>query len=51
MSFQITVQPSGRNFQTDAGEAILAAGIRLLIARRSLLRFTAGSASRTPQTK
>jgi CDP-4-dehydro-6-deoxyglucose reductase, E3 len=28
MSFQITVQPSARSFQTDAGETILAAGIR-----------------------
>ena len=28
MSFEITVQPSGRRFHTDAGEAILAAGIR-----------------------
>jgi len=28
MSFQITVNPSGRSFQSDAGEAILAAGIR-----------------------
>lgn len=28
MSFQITVQPSGRSFQTDVGEVILAAGIR-----------------------
>ena len=25
--FQITVQPSGRQFQVDAGEAILAAAI------------------------
>lgn len=28
MSFHITVQPSGRSFQTDVGEAILSAGIR-----------------------
>jgi CDP-4-dehydro-6-deoxyglucose reductase len=28
MSFQITVQPSGRSFQTAPGEGILAAGIR-----------------------
>ncbi len=28
MPFQITVQPSGRSFETDPGETILAAGIR-----------------------
>lgn len=28
MSFQITVQPSGRSFQAEVGEGILAAGIR-----------------------
>ena len=28
MSFQITVEPSGRTFQADAGEMLLAAGIR-----------------------
>lgn len=28
MSFQITVQPSGRSFQAEPGEGILAAGIR-----------------------
>ena len=28
MSFQITVQPSGRSFQAEPGEAILSAGIR-----------------------
>ena len=28
MSFNITVQPSGRAFTTEPGEAILAAGIR-----------------------
>ena len=28
MSFQITVQPSGRSFQAEVGEGVLAAGIR-----------------------
>jgi CDP-4-dehydro-6-deoxyglucose reductase, E3 len=28
MSFQITVEPSGRSFQADSGETMLAAGIR-----------------------
>ena len=27
-TFEVTVQPSGRSFQVNAGEAILAAGIR-----------------------
>ena len=28
MSFQVTVQPSGRSFSADPGEALLAAAIR-----------------------